>query len=61
MPTLAGNKHLSIHFLPHRLRIFHLSTEKVRAKSVRKGHQRAYSRAHSINTEINKKSKLFPK
>ena len=32
MPTLVGNKHFSIHFLPHRLRFFHLSTEKVRAK-----------------------------
>ena len=27
MPTLAGNKQLSIHF-PHRPRLFHPSTEK---------------------------------
>ena len=28
MPTLAGNKHLSIHFFLHGPRLFHLSTEK---------------------------------
>ena len=28
MPTLAGNKHLSVHFFPHGPRLFHLSTEK---------------------------------
>ena len=28
MPTLAGNKHPSIHFFPHGPRLFHLSTEK---------------------------------
>ena len=27
MPTLAGNKHLSIHFLPDMPRFFHLVTE----------------------------------
>ena len=31
MPTLAGNKHLSIHFFPHTMRPFHLSTENRRA------------------------------
>ena len=28
MPTLEGNKHLSVHFFPHGRRLFHLSTEK---------------------------------
>ena len=28
MPTLALNKHLSVHFFFHRRRLFHLSTEK---------------------------------
>ena len=28
MPTLAGNKHNSIYFPRHKLRLFHLSTEK---------------------------------
>ena len=27
MPTLAGNKHLSIHFFPHRTCLFYLSME----------------------------------
>ena len=28
MPTLAGNKHLSVNFYLHEPRLFHLSTEK---------------------------------
>ena len=28
MPTLAGNKHLSVHFFPNGPGLFHLSTEK---------------------------------
>ena len=40
-----GKKHLSIHFFPHRLRLFHLPTENVRASSVRSTHQSAYSSA----------------
>ena len=28
MPTLAGNKHPSVHFFPHGPRPFHLSTGK---------------------------------
>ena len=28
MPTLAGNKHLSVHFFFHRPRLLHISTEK---------------------------------
>ena len=60
MPTLAGNKHLSIHFLPHGPRLFHLSTEKGTVPSVRNGHQSGYSRADTINEKINKRSKSFP-
>ena len=60
MPTLPGNKHLSIHFFPHRLRLFHLSTGKVRASSVRNGHKSAYSRANAINITTNKRSYVFP-
>ena len=60
MPTLAGNKHLSIHFFPHGPRLFHLSTEKSTVRSVGNGHQSGYSRADTINTNINTRSKLFP-
>ena len=28
VPTLAGNKHLSIHFFPQRLRLFHLRRKR---------------------------------
>ena len=28
MPTLAGTKHLPVHFFPHGPRLFHLSTGK---------------------------------
>ena len=59
MPTLAGNKHLSVHLFPHRLRLFHLSTEKVRVQSVKNGHQRGYSRADKINININKRLNRF--
>ena len=54
MPTLAGNKHLSIHFFPHGPRSFHLSTEKTTVRSVGNGHQSDYSRADTINIDINK-------
>ena len=37
MPTLAGNKHLSVLFFLHGQRLFHLSTEKVGVQSVRMG------------------------
>ena len=60
MPTLAGNKHSSIHFFPHGLRPFHPSTEKVRVRSVGNGHQSGYSRADTINSDINQRSKVFP-
>ena len=57
MPTLAGNKQLSVHFFSHGLRLFHLSTEKVRVQSVRNGHQSGYSCADTTNNNINKRSK----
>ena len=60
MPTLAGNKQLSVHLFPHGPRLFHLSTEKSTVRSVRNGHQSGYSRADIINSNINKRSKLFP-
>ena len=60
MSTLAGNKHSSILFFPHGPRPFHVSTEKVRVRSVGNGHQSGYSRADTINKNINKRSKIFP-
>ena len=57
MPTLAGNKHLSVHFFPQGPRLFHLSTQKVRFQSVRNGHQNGYSRADITNNNIKKRSK----
>ena len=60
MPTLAGNKHLSIQFFLQGPRLSHLSTEKVRVRSVGSGHQSGYSRADTINKDINKRSKIFP-
>ena len=54
MPTLAGNKHPSIHFFLHGPRLFHLSTEKVRVRSIGNGHQSGFSRADRINNNINK-------
>ena len=59
MPTLVGNKHLSVHFFPHGPRPFHHLTEKVRIQPVRNGHQSGYSRADTINNNINKRSKTF--
>ena len=59
MPTVAGNKYLSVHFFLHGPRLFHLSTEKVRVQSVRNGHQSGYSRADTINTKMNKRFKKF--
>ena len=49
MPTLAGNKHPSVRFFLHGPRLFHLSTEKVRVRSVGNGHQSGYSRVDTIN------------
>ena len=60
MPTLAGNKHPSVHFFPHGPRLSHLSTRKSTVRSVGNGHQSGYSRADAINKNINKRSKVFP-
>ena len=60
MPTLAGNKLLSIHFFPHGPRLFHLSTEKSTVRSVGKGHQSGYSHADTITSDIDQRSKVFP-
>ena len=57
MPTLAGNKHVSIHFFPRGPRPLHLSTEKSTVRSVGNGHQSGYSRADTINSDINTRSK----
>ena len=54
MPTLAENKHPSVHFFPHGPRLFHLSTEKSTVRSVGYGHQSGYSRADIKNKNINK-------
>ena len=59
MPTLAGNKHPSIHFFPHGPRPFHLSTEESTVRSVGNEHQSGYSRADTINNNINKDQCLF--
>ena len=60
MPTLAGNKHLpSISsFMDRVFSIFR--QEKVRVRSVGNGHQSGYSRANTINKNINKRSKIIP-
>ena len=60
MPTLAGKKHLSVHFFPHGPRLSHLSIGKSTVRSVQNGHQSGYSRADTINENINKRSKVFP-
>ena len=58
MATLAGIKRPFVHFFLHRPRFFHLSTEKVRVQSVRKGHQIGYSRADTKNININKRANV---
>ena len=60
MPTLAGNKHPSIHFFLYGPRLFHLLTENVRVRSVGVGHQSGYSLADTIHKNINKRSMSFP-
>ena len=55
LPTLAGNKHFSVHFFLHGPRPFHLSTDRVRVRSVGKGHQSGYPRADTKNNSTNKK------
>ena len=58
-PTLAGNKHLSVHFFLHRPRFFRLPTGNVRVQSLRKWHQSGYSSANTININMNKRWKKF--
>ena len=60
MTTLAGKKHLSVHFILDRPRFFHLSAEKERVQSVRNGHQSGYSRADTMNNNTNKYRTGFP-
>ena len=60
MPNLLGNEHLCIHFLAHRPRFVHFSTENVRSYFVKIGHQNASSRADAIGISENKRSKVFP-
>ena len=55
MPTSAVSKHPSIQFFLHGPRLFHLSTEKVWIRSFGNGHQSGYSRADTINKNINKR------
>ena len=57
MPTLAGNKHLSVHCLLNGSRVFHFSTEKVRIQSDRNGPQSGYCHADTMNKNINKRSR----
>ena len=59
MPTLAGNKHPSVQFFPHGPRPSHLSTGKSTVRSVGNGHQSGYSRADTINKNINKDQSHF--
>ena len=59
MPTLARNKHLSVHVFPHGPRLSHLSTGKSTVRSVGNGHQSGYSRANTINKNINKDQSRF--
>ena len=59
MPTLAGNKHFSVHFSAYGPRIFHLSTGKSTVRSVGNGHESGYSRANTIKKNINKDQRYF--
>ena len=61
IPTLAGNKQFSVHFFLHGQRLFHLSTENVRVRSVGNGHQSGYPRAETINNDMNKNEMNFHK
>ena len=61
MPIVAGNEHFSVYFFLHGPRLFHLSTEKVRFRSVGNRHHSGYSRADTINNNINKDERQFHK
>ena len=59
MPTLAGNKHPSVHFFLRGPRFFHFSTEKVGVRSVGKGHQSvSFPRRHSKNLHKQKMKEI---
>ena len=60
MPTLARNKHPSVHYFPHDRDFSIFRQEKVHVRSVGNGHQSGYSNADIINKDINKRSKTFP-
>ena len=60
MPTLEGKKHFSVHFFLHGPRFFHLSTEKVRVRSVGNGYQSGKSRADTTNNNTKKDERQFP-
>ena len=53
MPTLAGNKHLSVHFFLDGQRPSPLSMEKVWVQSVKNGHHSVFSRTDTINKNMN--------
>ena len=55
MSNFAGNEHPPAHFYLHGPRLVHLSTEKVRIRTVGNGHQSGYSRADTINNNMNKR------
>ena len=59
MPILAEKNTLRRSFLPSQTASFHLSTEKVRVRSVGIGHQSGYSHADTKNNNTNKRSKKF--
>ena len=58
-PTLVGNNHLFIHFYPPTPRLCPPPTAKVRAQSVRNGHQSAYSRADTKINSTKNTSRVF--
>ena len=60
MPTLAGNKHPSVHFFPHGPRLFYLSTEKRNVRSVINRGPSGFSPADTKNNDINKRWQTFP-
>ena len=59
MPTLAEDKHLSVHLFPHGPRLFHLPTEKGTVRSVGNGHHCGSSRAETMKKNINKDQSHF--
>ena len=54
MPRLAGIKHLFVRFFLHGPRLFYLSTEDLRVRSLGNGHQSGFPSADTKNN-INKR------